>query len=118
MHEEALHQLRQRGRLDGLAGVGEAALDQLGGAVADHGADAVEPDGAAALLGQHGIERAMEVGRAVDQRAVEVEDQDVAGAGPWLRRRLLRLTRLRHSSATPDLVHLDAPGVHYGSAAP
>jgi hypothetical protein len=66
MHEEALHKLWQRGRFDGLAGIGEATLDQLGGAVADHGADAVEPDGRAALFGQHGIERAMEVGRAVD----------------------------------------------------
>src|SRR5882724_10707732 len=50
---------RQPRPRDRLAGIGEAALDQLGGAVADHGPDVLEPDRHAALLGQHGIERAM-----------------------------------------------------------
>jgi phosphoglycolate phosphatase-like HAD superfamily hydrolase len=73
--EEALDQARQRRCLAGRPGVGVATLHQLGRAVADHRADIRQRDRCPALLGEHGVERAMQIGRAVDQRAVEIEDQ-------------------------------------------
>ena len=76
--EEAFDQARQRRRRAGCPGIGEAALDQLGGAVADHGPDVRERHGRPALFGQYGVERAMQIGRAVHERAVEIEDQGVA----------------------------------------
>ena len=56
----------------------EAALDQLAGAGADHVARLGERHGRQAFAVEHEIERADQVGRGIDQRAVEIEYE---GAG-------------------------------------
>ena len=63
----------------------QAALDQLAGAGADHVARGFQGDGRQAFAVEHVIERGDQVGRGVDQRAVEIEDNS-AGKGHrnWL----------------------------------
>ena len=56
----------------------EAALDQLARAGADHVARRLQRHRRQALAVEHEIERGDQVGRGVDQRAVEIEDN---GAG-------------------------------------
>jgi phosphoglycolate phosphatase-like HAD superfamily hydrolase len=58
----------------------EAALDQLAGAGADHVARRFKRHRRQAFTAEHEIERGDQVGRGVDQGAVEVED-DGAGKG-------------------------------------
>ena len=58
----------------------EPALDQLAGAGADHVARRLQRHGRQAFAAEHEIERGDQVGRGIDQRAVEIEDDD-AGRG-------------------------------------
>ena len=58
----------------------EAALDQLAGAGADHVARRMQGHRRQAFAVEHEIERGDQVGRGVDQRAVEIEDNS-AGKG-------------------------------------
>ena len=58
----------------------EAALDQLAGAGADHVARGLQRHRRQALAVEHVIERGDQVGRGIDQRAVEIE-YDNAGRG-------------------------------------
>ena len=79
----------------------EAALDQLAGAGADHVARRLQRDRGHALAVEHVIERGDQVGRGVDQRAVEIEDNS-AGKGHrnWLsvRRAVMQVAM----AASPD----------------
>ena len=58
----------------------QATLDQLSRASADQVAGGMQRHGRKALAREHEIERADQVGRGVDQGAVEIED-DSAGRG-------------------------------------
>ena len=60
----------------------QPALDQLAGAGADHVARRRERHRRQALARQHVIERVDQVGRGIDQRAVEIED-DNGGGRTW-----------------------------------
>ena len=63
----------------------EAALDQLAGAGADHVARRMQRDRGHALAVEHVIERGDQVGRGIDQGAVEIEDNSAGkGHGNWL----------------------------------
>ena len=81
------------------AGGGEAALDQLRHAVADHGRDGVEREPPPPRLDEQAIERRGDVRSAVDQRAVEVEEQRRAGLERGAQTALrLRTTGVVHNS--------------------
>src|SRR5262249_42211260 len=67
------HAVDLRNRHDGATGF-EPALDQLAGAGADHVARGFEWERRQALAVEHEIERVDEVGRGIDERAVEIED--------------------------------------------
>ena len=58
----------------------QPALDQLAGAGADHVARRFQGDGRQAFTVEREIERGDQVGRGVDQGAVEIEDNS-AGKG-------------------------------------
>ena len=70
---EARHQI---GRLCAAPTCGERPLQQHRRAIADHAADQRQLDRRQAKLGEQGVDGGGDVGRAVDQRAVQVEDQE------------------------------------------
>jgi len=80
MQEKSLYESRQFRRLYWLASVGETALHQFGSTIADHGANIRQGDSGSSLFGEYGVERAVKIWRAVDERSVEIENQDVAFA--------------------------------------
>ena len=59
---------------DGRPSSVEPAFDHAAGAAADHGARLVVGDRRQPLAREHDVEGVDQVGRGVDQRAVEVED--------------------------------------------
>ena len=77
--KEAFIQRLQPFRGERLAGGGKTALDQSPRTQSDHGADFIEADGPPALGGKDRIGRRRQVGRGVDQRPVEIEDQALEG---------------------------------------
>ena len=74
----ALEQFRHRRRLDLGAAKGEGPAHQFGGAVADQSADRGKIQRRPAQLRQQPVEGARQVRRAVDQCAVQIEDQIAA----------------------------------------
>ena len=59
----------------------QAALDHAAGAAADHRPRGFKRDGGQAFARQDDVERVDQVGRGIDQRAVEIEDD--GGHGAW-----------------------------------
>src|SRR6185312_13520532 len=87
--DEAVEQLRRAGFLQRRAGGLKAALDHPPRAAADERARLAERQRRQAFLRQQHVERADQVGRGVDQGAVEVEgDGGAFQGGSWFRHAL------------------------------
>ncbi len=76
--DEALEQAAGAGLVQRLAGGGEAALDHHLGSTARPASGGLDRQGRQPLFGQHGVERAHQVGRCVHQGAVQVEGDHAA----------------------------------------
>src|SRR5947207_8758357 len=62
--------------LDRLARRGHRLLNERAGAEAHHLAQAFRFDGGSPLLGEDGVEGAADIWRGIDQRAIEIEQED------------------------------------------
>ena len=74
MPQKPLYRQRERRRIEGLAPRLQAFAHQLGHAMPDHRPCMVKTHRRMAALGQQGVQCVGKIGRAVDQRAVQIED--------------------------------------------